>query len=89
MQMKTPLDHERPLTNIDVLQEKCKGCALCVVVCPRGCLTLDTGVYNSKGFYPAAFRFQGSRRACNACGLCYMVCPDYAIASVKRLGQEQ
>ncbi|MGD0718958.1 MAG: ferredoxin family protein [Thermoplasmata archaeon] len=63
--------------------ERCKGCDLCVVVCPQRNLHLSDSM-NRSGFHPAEFRFHGEKGDCTACGLCYWVCPDFAIAEVSR-----
>jgi len=53
----------------------CKGCAVCVSVCPKQVLEISTEA-NHKGLYPArAVRPE----ACIGCGLCVLVCPDVAI----------
>ena len=45
----------------------CKGCNLCVEVCPSGILSLD-----------AAQRVRvGDIRKCIFCGLCAVRCPDF------------
>lgn len=75
---------DKALVEID--GERCKGCELCVVVCPMGCLDLDRSLFNSSGFHPARFLNRGAKGSCTACGICYMVCPDYAVKAVKRLG---
>ena len=72
-----------PKAMVEIAREKCKGCEICLSVCPQGCLQLDRTVFNSKGFHPAVYSYQGSVGHCTACGLCYMVCPDYAVRSVK------
>ena len=72
-------------TIVEITQEKCKGCEICVSVCPQGCLGLDHTVFNSKGFHPARYSSYGLKGKCTACGLCYMVCPDYAVRSIKML----
>ena len=33
--------------------ERCKGCGLCVDVCPKKILALDTATLNGKGYHPA------------------------------------
>jgi len=63
--------------------ELCKGCDLCVVVCPQRNLRLS-GALNRKGYHPAVFSFHGEKGDCTACGLCYWVCPDFAITEVSR-----
>ncbi len=61
--------------------ERCKGCELCVVVCPPRNLRL-TRAFNRGGYHPVEFSFHGERGDCTGCGLCYWVCPDFAIAEV-------
>ena len=34
-------------------EEICKGCGLCVTVCPKNIVALDTGKLNKKGYNPA------------------------------------
>ena len=63
--------------------ELCKGCDLCVVVCPQRNLRLS-GALHRKGYHPAVFSFHGEKGDCTACGLCYWVCPDFAITEVSR-----
>ncbi len=70
---------------VEITGEKCKGCAVCVVVCPRGCIQLELTTFNANGFHPAKFTYHGTKGDCNACGLCYMVCPDYAVTTIKKL----
>ena len=70
---------------VEVDQEKCKGCEVCVVVCPQGCIKLNRAVFNTRGFHPAEFIYQGKKGGCTACGLCYMVCSDYAVTTIKKL----
>lgn len=67
---------------VAIIKEQCKGCELCVLVCPMGCLQLDRSTFNHNGFHPAQFDYWGSHGRCTACGICYMVCPDYAIAAI-------
>ena len=70
---------------VEIEEEKCKGCEICVLVCPQGCIKLNQAVFNTRGFHPAEFIYQGKKGGCIACGLCYMVCPDYAITTIKKL----
>ncbi|MGA2172283.1 MAG: 4Fe-4S dicluster domain-containing protein [Sedimentisphaerales bacterium] len=57
---------------IDV--ERCKGCTLCVTVCPHGVITLSEKS-NSKGYFPA----QATNPGCTGCANCAIICPDCAI----------
>ena len=56
-------------------KDKCKGCELCISVCPKKILTLD-GVVNAKGYRPAGVANQAE---CIGCQSCAMMCPDLCI----------
>ena len=74
---------------VEVIREKCKGCELCVLICPQGCLHLDESTFNTNGFHAASYVYKGMKGHCNACGLCYMVCPDYAVVTIKKLKDKE
>ena len=59
---------------ITIDKEKCKGCGLCVAVCPKGSIVISEQS-NSKGDYPA----RPTNGDCTACCNCAVVCPDAAI----------
>jgi 2-oxoglutarate ferredoxin oxidoreductase subunit delta len=59
--------------HIEVL--RCKGCGLCVAVCPKNVLEIAEEV-NTKGYFPA---FQARPQDCILCALCCTMCPDVAI----------
>ena len=59
---------------IDV--DGCKGCGLCVSVCPKNVLEISDKV-NTKGYFPA---YQARPEDCITCALCCTMCPDVAIA---------
>ena len=53
--------------------DRCKGCGLCVSVCPAHILRLAGGVYNAKGYVPVRVL---EAQACTGCALCAVICPD-------------
>lgn len=57
-------------------QERCKGCGLCVAVCPKQILALDRNVINSKGYNPSSCI---NPEECIGCTNCAMMCPDCVI----------
>ena len=56
--------------------ERCKGCSLCVTVCPKHIIELDVHQLNSKGYHPAKITDQ---EKCIACAMCATMCPDCVI----------
>ena len=54
----------------------CKGCGLCVSVCPKKIISLDTSVLNKKGYHPAIIT---DDEKCIACAFCATICPDVVI----------
>ncbi len=55
--------------------ERCKGCDVCVVVCPVSVLGLADEV-NSKGYHYCKMKNPDD---CTGCASCAMVCPDSVI----------
>ena len=53
--------------------DSCKGCGLCVSVCPETVLTIDESYVNLKGYYPVAVE---SVENCLGCLSCALICPD-------------
>ncbi len=58
-----------------VNQERCKGCGLCIEVCPTKALVLGEK-RNALGYRVVEFL---PDKGCQACGFCYLVCPDVAL----------
>jgi len=54
--------------------ERCKGCGLCVIACPRADLVISTQS-NKKGYFPAMC----TENNCSGCGCCAVACPEAAI----------
>lgn len=60
---------------IEVNQIYCKGCGLCVSVCPKEAMALDQEHLTPKGYHPVTLISE----ECTGCGVCAVVCPDSAI----------
>jgi len=67
------------MAEVRILRAYCKGCALCVAVCPAKCLRLSSEV-NDVGTRPAE-PVEGV--VCTGCCQCHTVCPDAAIEIYK------
>jgi len=59
----------------NIEKDRCKGCGLCISVCPKNVLEISPDV-NAKGYYPA---FQARPDDCIHCTMCCIMCPDVAI----------
>jgi len=55
--------------------DRCKGCGLCVSICPKNVLEISDEV-NSKGYFPV---YQARPEDCIVCAMCCTMCPDVAI----------
>lgn len=62
-----------PFEPLAIAVERCKGCGLCVAVCPHGALALDDAVVGALGYHPVRLI---DAAACTSCALCARVCPD-------------
>ena len=57
---------------IELNTRRCKGCFLCVGVCPVKALS-PSGKLGEKGYETV----QVDESKCIQCGSCYRICPDY------------
>ena len=66
---------------ITIDRELCKGCYLCISVCPDQLISISDKL-NQKGYYPAEFIETDKNeedRKCTGCTSCAVICPDVAI----------
>jgi 2-oxoglutarate ferredoxin oxidoreductase subunit delta len=65
---------------IEIDRERCKGCQLCLEVCPSKVIGVDEAL-NKKGYYPARFKenLEEDEKGCTGCVQCATVCPEVAI----------
>lgn len=64
------------MPRIIVDERYCKGCSLCVEVCPRDCIALDPDKITDKGYHPAMLTDESR---CTGCTNCALMCPEVAI----------
>jgi 2-oxoglutarate ferredoxin oxidoreductase subunit delta len=57
-------------------ENQCKGCELCVSVCPKKILKLDTSRVNIRGYFPSTIY---NPEECIGCANCAKMCPDSVI----------
>ncbi len=68
------------MPKVTINNDLCKGCGLCVSVCPKKILKLDVDRLNSKGYHPTSCIDQS---ACIGCAFCAVQCPDMVITVEK------
>jgi 2-oxoglutarate ferredoxin oxidoreductase subunit delta len=54
--------------------ERCKGCGLCIMACPKGSIIISNKS-NKNGYFPAQF----DNKDCTGCGACAIMCPEAII----------
>ncbi len=59
--------------------DRCKGCGLCVTVCPKNVLEISETV-NAKGYFPV---YRARPDDCIYCTTCCIMCPDVGITIEK------
>lgn len=71
----------RPRGCVDIDQDRCKGCGLCVEVCPKKLLVLSNGNVNAHGYaYVSAIE----NDTCTGCASCGIICPDACITVYRK-----
>ncbi len=68
------------LPEVVFAENLCKGCELCLSVCPTKVLKIDTSRVNARGYYPAVMV---NLAECSGCGSCAKICPD-SVITVRR-----
>ncbi|MDZ7722966.1 MAG: 4Fe-4S binding protein [candidate division KSB1 bacterium] len=70
-----------PKVIVDV--DECKGCGLCIQVCPKDVLFQQEKL-NRLGYHPAAYTGKG----CIGCGFCFYQCPEPGAITVIQVDQD-
>ncbi len=65
-------------------ENECKGCELCVQVCPVKIIRLDFTKTNETGYHPAGI---DEMEKCIACANCAITCPD-SVITVERVEEK-
>ena len=60
---------------IEINQEFCKGCEICISFCPKDIISLSDKL-NDDGYLTVVFNDNGE---CTGCAICAVVCPEVAI----------
>jgi 2-oxoglutarate ferredoxin oxidoreductase subunit delta len=62
---------------ISVDQQRCKGCLLCITVCPQKVLAQTHDNLNKMGHHPVMLNDPDGN--CTGCAICAVICPDVCI----------
>ena len=66
---------ERSKFSIKIDKEKCKGCKLCIIFCPKG-IVKENKKLNKRGIHFAELK---DPDMCTGCTSCAIICPECAI----------
>lgn len=62
---------------IVINEDLCKGCELCISVCPPGVIKMAADRFTPQGYHPA--ELVDPDEECTGCVICSIICPDVAI----------
>ena len=60
---------------IEIDQELCKGCQICISFCPKDAISASSKL-NASGYLTVFLNDSGQ---CTGCAICALVCPEVAI----------
>ncbi|MEA4888484.1 MAG: 4Fe-4S dicluster domain-containing protein [Clostridiaceae bacterium] len=72
------------MARIEIDEDRCKGCGLCISVCPKKIIQLRQEKLNNKGFHPAGV---DQMDLCTGCTICATICPDDVIEVYRQEGK--
>ena len=67
-----------PRGEVYLLEDRCKGCGLCIAFCPKHVLVVSDK-FNKKGYHPPELVEEEPAHVCVNCGFCERICPEFAI----------
>jgi len=67
-------------------EDRCKGCGLCISVCPSQILRQAEGRFNAKGYRPVEVINMDD---CIGCAQCATICPDVVFTVYRRKRQAE
>lgn len=68
--------------SVSFCRDRCKGCGLCMTVCPKHIIVMEEAAANRRGYRPATVRSEDMEK-CIGCASCAKICPD-SIITVER-----
>ncbi|HOQ75771.1 MAG TPA: 4Fe-4S binding protein [Thermoclostridium sp.] len=68
------------MARVTFREDRCKGCGLCIHVCPKKIIRENRERINAKGYFPAEVVEMDK---CIGCAFCATICPDCVITVEK------
>lgn len=68
------------MAKVTIDKDACKGCGLCVTVCPKNIVVLSKTTINGKGYHPIEIT---DMSLCIGCANCAKMCPDFVLTVEK------
>jgi 2-oxoglutarate ferredoxin oxidoreductase subunit delta len=73
------------MAKIEIDQERCKGCGLCTIACPKALIKIGEEI-NRQGYFYVVWEANGQ---CTGCAICGEICPDVAIRVWRESGESR
>jgi 2-oxoglutarate ferredoxin oxidoreductase subunit delta len=73
------------MDKIQFRTERCKGCGLCIIACPKK--VLELGEKLNRSGYPVIEITD--MESCTSCTFCAEICPDVVISVYKKVGEKK
>ena len=72
---------------IEIDENLCKGCTLCILVCPKDLIEMAEDRLTPRGYHPA--KLVDPDNECTGCVICAVICPDSAITVYRWVPEEK
>ena len=73
------------MAKIEIDHERCKGCGLCTISCPKELIRIGSEI-NRQGYFYARWN---DHETCTGCAICGEICPDVAIQVWRERGESK